>query len=489
MGASVSSNVTKIITDAVVNVASNIAQNVTISTDQSQIIYISGLSGDVVIRGNKFIQRAYMNMNAMFDAINNEAAQQNIALEIAQAAKSITSGLNLAQFSAAYNDLDLLIKTAINLTSSISQSCAVLAKQTQRITIINTIGTVRIENNLFDQVENIFQSCLESAINNSSALQSIIEKIKQDASATSQGISEWAAVAIVALIIGIPTAGAVVGGKYVLRYIFPLLVVAGIIAIIVYYAWSRTDIVMKAYSQFISESPGCQFEPPSAPRDPSYVSAEAAGARCMNDPKCVAFDWKGINVFTDGTYRLQTPPLTTFYTYVSNDCRNLIGTDNVQMLRSPKFYSGNGPPAPGMTGIIEGDCYVDLVTSRWYQLVGQWFDKGPAISGGKSFTKLTVSITVPTTDPGQQGEYRIVVDPSNPIYLNIYAYNNSGWKFIEKTNGPGLYASAPPVTNGSGFKTILRKDWLFYSAIGSIVIGLLGTGITYYYSSKSQQQQ
>lgn len=487
MGNSLSSNITKIITDSVVNVSSTIAQNVKISTDQSQIIYISGTGGDVVIRGNKMIQRAYMNMNAMFDALSSESVQQNIALEIAQTAKALTSGLNLAQFSEAYNDLDLVIQTAINIVSTISQECSSLATQTQRITIVNTIGSVIIENNLFDQVESIFQSCIETAANNSAALQAVSEKIKQDSSATAQGISEWAAVAIVALFIGVPTIGAVVGGKAVLQYLFPILVIVGVVMLIVYYEWYTTVVSVKGYSKFIAQTPGCLAQPPGAKPDPSFASAEAAGTKCFNDPKCAAFDWQGIVVYSDGSYKLQTPPLTTFYTSVSGDCDTTIGTDNVQTLRSPVFFSGNGPPpATPPAGVLQGDCYVDLLTSKWYQLVGQWFDRGTAIVG-RTFTKLTVSTVAPkTTDPGQDGEARIVVDPTNPMYLSNYGYTVStdGWKYVDRSTGPGLFAAAPPVTNGSGFKKIVRKDWLWYTAVASVVIGLLGTAVTFYASSK-----
>jgi hypothetical protein len=111
MGASVSKNVTKILINAVATISSKIVQDTNISYDSSQIIYVKDTKGDVIIRGNTMVQHAYINMQALFNAMSSESAQQNLALEIAQSAKSLTSGINIGQYSEAINDE---YRTAIN---------------------------------------------------------------------------------------------------------------------------------------------------------------------------------------------------------------------------------------------------------------------------------------------------------------------------------------------------------------------------------------
>ena len=107
MGASVSKNIANVVTRSVAKVSSNIIQNSKLSTDNTQIISVKDVHGDVHISGNRFTQVATINMEQLMDALSTEGAQQSIMQELAQEAKSVTSGLNLGQFSDAQNTLDI----------------------------------------------------------------------------------------------------------------------------------------------------------------------------------------------------------------------------------------------------------------------------------------------------------------------------------------------------------------------------------------------
>lgn len=488
MGASVSSNVSNVIIKAVVKVSSKLIQETNISYDSSQVIYIRDTKGDVIIRGNVMIQHAYINMQALFNAMSTASAQQNLAIELAQSAKSLTSGLNLGQFSEANNDLEVLIQTSIDITTTISQSCADLIKQDQQIVIEHTIGSVIIENNLFEQVANIFSSCLETSISNSEALQSIILKLTQDASATSQGISEWAIIALIAALIGIPTAGFVFVGKDILTYLFPLMAVAGVIMVIIYYVRRKQIIPVKAYSTFIENTPECLANPNHPPTETSYESVAAAGNFCNRSSSCAAFDWKGLEIAPTGTYTLVKPPQTKFYASVDPNCRTSIQSDNVNMLRTPVMYSGPGHPPQSLPSVIRGDVWIDTATSNWYQLTTTWVASEPIVT--VKFSKLTVQSTVPTTNqPGVDGEIVVVYSQIDPSVFGRYSHKSDGtWNFVGNSTGPGLYAYSPPITNASGVKESGGTDWLWYAGGAFAIMGILGTVVTLAFNNKKSKE-
>lgn len=483
MGGSVSKNATDVVIKAVVKISSKIVQDTKISYDSSQVIYIKDIAGDVIIRGNKMIQHATVNMQALFNALSSETAQQNLALELAQSAKALTAGLNLGQFSYAENDMNIFIQTSIELATEISQSCAEMAKQEQKIVIEHVKGSVVIENNVFEQMANLMETCLQTSISNSNALQSIILKLTQDSSATSQGLSEWALVAVLAILVGAPTIAVTVIGKDVLNYLFPIMMVAGVVMVIIYYATKKQSMPVKAYSSFIDKTPSCLADPSHPPPKLTYTTAEAAGNFCQQDPTCAAFDWKGIDITNTGSYTPVNPPETRIYKSVSSDCRTKIGEDNVNMLRAPVVFFGASTPPSSIQGLLKGDVWIDTRTSAWHQLITAWASKGTIIPD--HFTKLTIQKTDPTTQSGIDGEYVISYTEDDPEYFNIYAQQNGRWNYKAAVRGPGMFAAAPPITNASGVKEDTGKLWLLYGGIGAAILGLGGTIVTTVYGSKT----
>ena len=58
--------------------------------------------------------------------------------------------------------------------------------------------------------------------------------------------------------------------------------------------------------------------------------------------------------------------------------------------------------------------------------------------------------------------------------------SDGNWEQIKRVKGPGFFPNTPERINTSGFKEVRRKPWMLYSGIAAIVIGVLGTGYTFY---------
>jgi len=488
MGGSISYNATNVVINAVAKVTSKIVQDTKISYDSSQIIYIKDIKGDVIIRGNTMIQHAFINMQALFNAMTSESAQQNLALELAQSAKALTSGLNLGQYSEASNDLDVFIQTSIELTTTISQSCAALASQEQKIIIEHVIGSVIIENNLFEQIADIFTNCIQTSISNSETLQAIILKLTQDSSATSQGLSPWVIVGILAVVLGVPTVGAAVVGKDILKYLFPIMMIAGVIMIIIYYYTQTPNFPIKAYSKFIENTPECLADPAHPNPLTSYESVATAADYCSKSADCAAFDWKALNITPTGSYTYVKPPQTKIYKSVSKSCRTSIGEDNANLIRAPVMYSGPTKPPDTIPNLTRGDIWIDTSNSFWYQLTLAWKQRGTIITS--KFSKLTAQNKPPQqSQQGSDNDVVVVYDSEDPTAFNVYLYSSATWNYKGTVDGPGYFAYSPDQINSSGVKEMAGTTWLLYGGGALVAVGLIGTIITTVSGNNKQNQK
>jgi hypothetical protein len=489
MGGSYSKNAQTILTNALSKISSEIVQKSTISQSSSQIISATNIKGDVVIKGNKMTQRVNLNMTALLDALSTAEAQQKLATELSQEAKSLTSGLNIGQLAISENVMNTFINSSIDIMTKIGQTCSSFSNLQQTITVENVVGSVTIENNVQEQITDILTSCMEKATSNNSALQDVITKISQSSSASAQGLSEWAIMGLLAVFIGIPVMGGVIGGPMLLKYIFPLLLVAGVVMIILYYYFSTTTMSLSAYSNLIGNTPACNMSGGNI--STKFDTAERAANECLSTSNCVAYDWKGMNVNQNGTYSIINPPETTFYSAVSSSCQTDVSKDKVKMVRAPVVFSGSGYPSVRPLGAVKGDVYVDVKSTEWYQLNENDAFVLKGIITHEKFTKLTVSGIMPTNNlPGSENDYYIYTNPSNPQYWYVYHYHTTAsqkWHEHSKVPGPGMYADAPKLSNVSGFKTVERRSWMLYSGIAGIVLGALGS--LYMYTRKDKIQQ
>lgn len=486
MGASLSKNVSNAITKAVAKVSSNIIQKTQLSQDMAQVISVRNVHGDVHISGNTFSQRANVNMHTLLDALSSEEAQQSIMQELSQEAKSVTSGLNLGQFSDAQNTMNLLMEATLNLITTIGQTCKAFNKEHQEIIVNRVSGNVYITNNVFDQMYDILQNCTEQASSNNKLIQDLSSKLSQTASAKSEGLSGWILVALLAVFIGVPVIGGVVAGKAILKFIFPIIMVVGIILLVLYY--KRGEQVMKevGFSTFIKNTPICAA---TGERNPgTYANTVAASNACKNDDTCKAFDWQGIEISKNGEYKVLDNPVTTFYSGVYDKCRTSIKPDDVKLLRIPTFFQGNIDPNvnPTIDKAKKGDVYLNTSNGVWSQKVIDWQQRGVVTT--KSYNKLAWGYNEPSLEHEANDVYAYA-NQHNPAYLHIFRFDTqNGWVYEQKIKGPGLVPDTPSTINASGFKDIERTSWMLYAGIAGIVIGAVGSGVTLFMEMETKKE-
>lgn len=462
MGAALTKNILSITTDVVAKLSTKILLKTKLSTDSSQVISVKDVHGDVHIIGNKFYQKATVNMKTLMKALSSESAQQELMTEITQTAKSLASGINLGQYTDAENLMNLLVKSTITLISDMEASCGALINQDQEIIIERVKGNVYIQNNIFSQVQNILQDCVERATSNSDAFQQLEEKLKQEASAKSEGISEWILVAILAVLLGVPVLGGVIGGKYILKFIFPLIFITGAVLLVLYFTWTYETIKVIGYSQGIQTL--CGLTPTQ-----TFTSKDSTQTHdmCVSQDACNAYEWQSYT-----TKFVPEPPKGYIYDHIPKSCitQLTIGTpDSSPVTTVPKFTTGMGIPT-GMGS--NGDVYLDKQSSFWYQFNEQstWVHMGTFVSGFKGI--IDWGTTHP--DTGAVGQYFVVYDPSNPIKFSLLQLNNGTWVQVDTFKGPGLIPKAQP-PNVTGYKHQAKRKWALYGGITGLVVGAIGS--------------
>lgn len=464
MGAALTKNILSLTTNVVSTISTKILLKTKLSTDSSQVISVKDIHGDVHITGNKFYQTATINMKALMKALSSESAQQELMTEITQAAKSLASGINLGQYTDAENLMNLLVKSTISLISDMETSCSEYIHQDQEIIIERVKGNVYIQNNVFYQVQNILQDCIENATAGSTSLQQLEEKLKQEASAKAEGVSEWILVAILAVFIGVPVFGGVLGGKYLLKFLFPLIFVAGAVLLVLYFTWTYEDVKVIGYTKGIQKL--CKLKPTQTFDSPDSTQTHDT---CVSQDSCNAYDWRAYE--TDGKF-VPKQPKGYIYNQLPQSCIEEITNDvpdSSPVTRVPKFTMGMGPP----TGKgLYGDAYLDKKTSFWYQLNSQltWAHMGTFVRGFKGDIGWGTS----TPKTGTAGQYFVTYDPTYPIKFSLFKITNTKWGQVGTFTGPGLIPNAPR-PNVTGYKYQAKRKWALYGGIAGLVVGAIGS--------------
>ena len=226
MGNASSTNVAKIITDVHANVATAILQKQDVTLNNSQIIRIVGTTGDVNITNNTFRIKATVDMTALQTAMSDTSASSAIKNQLEQAAKTLTTGISLLQFTDARNTIDLFVKTGVELATTVAQTCSVAQNNIQEIELINTVGgNVTVAGNVFEQMASIYSNCAQNAVARNAVVQDIQNKVDQATSATVEGTSLTAimglGLAFLALPLVLPAVVATASLRPILRFILP----------------------------------------------------------------------------------------------------------------------------------------------------------------------------------------------------------------------------------------------------------------------------
>lgn len=492
MGASFSQNVIDSVTKAISTLSTTVIQSTQLTEDSSQLISVKDIDGDVHITGNQFTQTATINMQSLMTSLQTAEAQQSLIQELTQDAKSLISGLNIGQFADATNTLNTLIEAELAIVVQIAQVCTTGVNQYQQIIVERVKGDVYIQNNVFNQMYNIIQNCVQNVVSNNTFIQEAINKAAQSASSTAKGISEWAALLIVAIIFGLPVVAGTVAGIYALKYIFPVFIIVGGVFLIVYYWKSTVDMKLTGYSTLINHTPVCLYKPTDQKPQSSYTTQNDASNACLANNDCKAFDWVSGEVQTDGSLKPYPTPQTFFYSEVSNRCQPSIKPDGVSVLYTPQMFQFAGSPnTVKIPNPQNGDIYLDLLTANWYQLdEGVWKFKNRFTD---SFNKISWGTINPDLIQNTSvNDVYIYTNPNNPSIFTLYRFNKqSQWQTDGQFVGPGLipYATSLPYTNTSGFKVVERNPIWLYGGIAFLVTGILGSVFVYYQQSKSSIDQ
>lgn len=481
MGSAVSKNITKAATEAVAKVSNNIIQDSKLTTDQTQIISVSDVDGDVNISGNTFTQKANINMKSLMNALVQEDIQQALTQEIAQTCKSIVSGLNIFQFPDAQNEINVFLKASSELMNTISSSCASSISENQVITVKRTKGSVNITNNVMSEMIDIFQSCIQEAVSKNTIFQRLQEKIDQSATAKAEGLSLWQIIILIALVLGIPFVSVIGGVAVVGRYLFPLSILAGAGCLAAYYSWVEESVYSHAFSTLIRNLPNCNAQP-LATTSNAYSNSSAAAQACTANRNCVAFDWQGAVIDPSGNHISFNPPQTTFYGSVGPGCEQAIvgSPDHSKVFRNPIFVKGSGPPTKAV-----GDVYLNILTAEYYffdESTRSWNKQGSfAHSDFTSRNSINWGTVPPTpATQGVAGSIYVYYSSNDPIYFHVYVKNPDGWKlYPTPLRGPGLLPDAPANINVTGFTTIKHRNWLLYLGGALLVVGILGSVVAF----------
>lgn len=487
MGSSTSKNIATIITNSIAKVSSEIIQNTQLTSDSSQVISVSNVQGDVNISGNTFSQTASLNMTALFDALSEGENQQKIVYDVVQNAKSLVKDLNIAQFADSEDMLSTIANATSSIVSQISQTCQIFTTQNQNITVDRVVGNLNITNNVEQQVANLFEKCNEKAVSENKIIQNLSERLNQSASSTTAGLSAWAIAGIIAAVLGIPVIGAAVALPRLLNFIFPIMILAGIVFIIVYNTRIKQEMKLTKYSQFIQTDCGV-----STYDILQGVTPVEAATICKDDSNCVGFDWKR---FIDS----DEPFAQMYKKIVPEQCP--IKQNTKDILIKPKLGQGNAEPTLSTVEGTLGDVYLNQKNGIWYQRTDTWptgwqpmgqfvNDQFPSISWG------ILDPVDEEVDPTvvQDNSVGLIVDGT--VYIkttptidryDVYIYKNRKWNLQRTIKGPGVYYSTKPDTEISGLKTTVKPTWMLYAGLACLLIGIVGLFI-YRFTSKNVEK-
>lgn len=478
MGGSVSRNVVDATVSAITKTSSNILNNQKVTTDQSQMIHVSKTKGNVIISGNRFDQKVNLNMNSLLQAMSTSEVKQKMAVEMAQAAKSIVKGINLFQFSDAENEMRTAINETIDISTNVSQLCKAGISQTQSINVDTTDGDVRVSDNTMSQLGDIFTNCVQNAVTNNKAIQDLDAKFSQTAVAKSIGISMWAIAIILAIIVLVMMSSAILPELLILKYLWYFMFIAGIVMIILAFVFVDKSPKMYGvlFSTFIRNNPNCNGQ--MLNQSTAYTTSGLAQKSCEKSKDCQAFDWQGIiiNQNDPRKYTLVDPPQTTFYSSVSESpCHDVVkSNDKYDMLREPDILLSSESTKPTFDTIR-----IDPKTSEWYTWIvysngdnpsSEWKKEGKLLDSYGSKNSIIMSSDM----PGPNADKNTVFVHYDTGVLTTWINSDKKWKSNDYDT-IGMIAVPPERINASGFKT--KNNEKFNPTFLGIGVGLAVGGL------------
>lgn len=528
MGASSSKNIAEAVSKVVLNMTTNIVQknNNTVGQDNIIDIKVKGGKGDLIISDITQKQKASVDIQQVFKAMSTQESKQKLQQAIAQQAKSLTSGINLGNFSKSENITTSVMDALTNMATNIGQSCKSTNNQSQLVDVDveNRDGNILISGIEQGQIGNIISSCVQDTVTNNKSLQDLQTKLDQIAKAETKGFSIWALVVMMLLALLTFLSPIILGAGgifYALsKFMFPIMMLAGIVLIAIYFTSKKDVMDIYQFSKPINKTAGRAMILNNQKDLDQKLNADDANDACKSNKKCKAFYWQGLELDNFGNAKKLSKPKTTYYAYVENNPEDNITTnlDNYKLLKLPKVYINKKDE---IKDIKPGEIVINPVTSECEQynvdkdnnttfknLSQKYLDNDMQKQGDIDVKDRNIIMYledldtalpkkrindkgVVTDDPLKIGDILIKYKSDDDPVFNLYKYIKDGsttkWKFQKELQIPGVFQTVPfekdandrEIINSSGYKKRIKKYSPVYMWVG-IALTLLGTFGTVY---------
>ena len=531
MGGSASKNVSTMTVNAFSKQSVKNINSTDSSAQQNMGIFVDHTGGDVDIGNITNKQRTNVSAKGMLQSFSSQSAQQDMTQKLQQTAKSMTSGINLGNFSSAGNEMNTYMNASVDLSSDIENSCAASSDQTLSVNVSDTKGNVKIHDISNDQASKVFGQCIGKYVTNQSSIQKLKQAASQTATATTKGFSLFSLIFLLILVfILIPMffVGSMI--KLIIMVLLVIGCIAGIVIgtrmIIQYRTGKEETMVSYGFSKLITPDNGqVRCNAVKLNSSTAYKSPHEAETACKANKDAVAYDWHGLKLADDGSWTKMKTPVTTFYKSIDNTiCKHMTDDsekDNMKLVRMPKMKtlkSTDTKPVISANGEYrQGDCCIETDTATLFKAFDNsngtfsWEQKKMFVTKRKSndkksddyktmingfdsskntFTYLDYSVDDPKDSDGKDGDVEVKFAGKDKPYLNMYKKEKGTWKPSSLTV-PGYAPNVPADSNGitmfnaSGYKRISNKYSKGHQTTGiallsgSIIIGLIGGLVMY----------
>lgn len=472
MGVAESKNVSEQLISAVTKTAIKFVQGETANIQNSQLIQVIDVDGDVTIEGNIVTSTIQINMQALLQTLATEQAQQDIAIQVEQVAKSLVKDINLGNISNATNIVRQTINDTIDISIASTQSCAAQGIANQTIQVSHVVHNVIIRDNHLTAVAKSIQDCIQRSIGNSSSVQTLQDMVNQTASSTAKGFS-LTQLSILAGIIVLGLAVVFIGpevapflavGKNPILISILFLIIA-LVFLGIWWFWTGTSFSSTLWSNLYQN----ECKPVHVIKTIPVSDADEAARLAEQEPMCQAFDFIAQQKIGNVWSPIPRPQCILYSAY-GTPC-NLTTDDSPLLTTRIVHISSN--PAIGQNFVL-GSIWINVQTGNY-----QEFITGPAGTGWSvataihpnvfKFSHVTImnAIVEPNTIfPPNEWEL-IAEDPA----LTFYILRKNDQRFEVK--GPGYTADSTKVPNVSGYRVKVRKQWALYAAGGFLFLALV----------------
>lgn len=256
MGSNISSQITKITTDSITEITTNLTTDNTTDIDNSQVVNIQDISGNVDINEINVSQHVQVNVKQSMEALSENTAKEKLSNSVLTASKQLASGLNLAQVGYSDQHIEGITKVVSDFTNAVSQVCAATAKQKQEVNIKGIKGSLKLNKLVLKQITGIASECVQSALLNNQSIKELESKFTQDNSQTLQGLDASAIAVMAIAAIGLP----IVGGGVLIANIAPLFIILGVASLIYANIFKTETVEFKMFSGLYNLRPTSTFE-------------------------------------------------------------------------------------------------------------------------------------------------------------------------------------------------------------------------------------